>query len=141
MSIDLGPVSRPPKSRCVLDAALCAAAPSSRQSYARRSGSSARLNENIPTVVSRSPNGSPMRVACDMSDVRDGNLAAMLPDWTRFEGAEEWLPAHARVAQLELGNFNRLFDQFFDRHLAARQKRPAALPQGDRDRLFQEFPQ
>jgi hypothetical protein len=73
-----------------------------------------------------------MRIACDRSAVRDANLAAVLPGWKRFEGAEDLLPAHAQV---ERGNF----DQFFDQYLAARQPQPAALPQGERDRLFQEF--
>jgi hypothetical protein len=132
MSIDLRLVSRPPKSCCVFVAGLCAVAPFSQQSYARRGGSSARLNENTLTVVSRSPNGSPMPIACDRSAVRDANLAAVLPGRKRFEGAEDLLPAHAQV---ERGNF----DQLFDEYLAATQPQPAALPQGERDRLFQEF--
>jgi hypothetical protein len=80
-----------------------------------------------------------MPIACDRSAVRDADLAAVLPGWERFEGAEDLLPAHAQVAQVERGNFDRFFDQFFDQYLAARQPQPAALPQGERDRLFQEF--
>jgi TRAP transporter TAXI family solute receptor len=62
---------------------------------------------------------------------REANLAAVLPGWKRFEGAEEWLRAHAPVAQGERGKF----DQF----LAAKQTQPVSLPQDERDRLFQEF--
>jgi TRAP-type uncharacterized transport system substrate-binding protein len=62
---------------------------------------------------------------------REANLAAVLPGWKRFEGAEEWLRTHAEAAQAGRGNF----DQF----LAARQAQPASLPPGERDRLFQEF--
>jgi uncharacterized protein len=64
---------------------------------------------------------------------REANLAAVLPGWKRFEGAEEWLRAHAGAPQAERGKF----DQF----LAARQAQPASLPPGERDRLFQEFVQ
>jgi len=62
---------------------------------------------------------------------REANLAAVLPGWKRFEGAEEWLRTHAEASQAERGKF----DQF----LAAKQAQPASLPQGERDRLFQEF--
>jgi hypothetical protein len=64
---------------------------------------------------------------------REANLAAVLPGWKRFEGAEEWLRAHAEASQAERGKF----DQF----LAAKQAQPASLPPGERDRLFQEFVQ
>jgi len=64
---------------------------------------------------------------------REANLAAVLPGWKRFEGADEWLRAHAEASQAERGKF----DQF----LAAKQAQPASLPPGERDRLFQEFVQ
>ena len=65
---------------------------------------------------------------------REANLAAVLPGWKRFEGAEEWLRARSQVSQVAEPERGK-FDQF----LAARQTQPAALPQGERDRLFQEF--
>lgn len=62
---------------------------------------------------------------------REANLAAVLPGWKRFEGAEEWLRRREGAAQAER--------QQFDRFLAGRSTRPAALAPDDRDRLFQEF--
>jgi TRAP transporter TAXI family solute receptor len=62
---------------------------------------------------------------------REANLAAVLPGWTRFAGAEEWLRKHDAVAQGER-------DQF-DRFVAGRREKAVALPSEERDRLFQEF--
>jgi TRAP transporter TAXI family solute receptor len=62
---------------------------------------------------------------------REANLAAVLPGWKRFEGAEEWLRAHAQPPQAER-------DQF-DKFLARRTSKAAALPTEERERLFQEF--
>jgi TRAP transporter TAXI family solute receptor len=62
---------------------------------------------------------------------REANLAAVLPGWKRFEGAEEWLKRRDGAAQAER--------QQFDKFLAGRNTRPAALGADDRDRLFQEF--
>ena len=62
---------------------------------------------------------------------REANLAAVLPGWKRFEGAEEWLRKHDAVAQGDRGQF----DQF----LAGRREQAASLPSEERDRLFQEF--
>jgi len=62
---------------------------------------------------------------------REANLAAVLPGWKRFEGAEEWLRKRGGVAQGER-------DQF-DNFLAGRREQAASLPSGERDRLFQEF--
>jgi TRAP transporter TAXI family solute receptor len=62
---------------------------------------------------------------------REANLAAVLPGWARFAGAEEWLRTHTNVSQAERGQF--------DRFLAARQTQPASLSTSERDRLFQEF--
>ena len=62
---------------------------------------------------------------------REANLAAVLPGWKRFEGAEEWLRKRDNVAQGERVQF----DQF----VAGRREKPAALPSEERDRLFQEF--
>jgi TRAP transporter TAXI family solute receptor len=65
---------------------------------------------------------------------REATLAAVLPGWKRFEGAEEWLRTRSQVSQVSQAERGQ-FDQF----LAARQAQPAALPQSERDRLFQEF--
>jgi TRAP transporter TAXI family solute receptor len=62
---------------------------------------------------------------------KEANLAAVLPGWKRFAGAEEWLREHDTVAAGERGQF----DQF----LAARREKAASLPSEERDRLFQEF--
>jgi uncharacterized protein len=56
---------------------------------------------------------------------KETNLAATLPGWTRFKGAEEWL-ARQPLAQR---------DQF-DRFIAER--RPDASPE-DREKLFKDF--
>ena len=61
---------------------------------------------------------------------KEANLAAVLPGWKRFEGAEEWLRRNASP-QAERDQF----DQF----LAGRREKAAALPSEERDRLFQEF--
>ena len=62
---------------------------------------------------------------------REANLAAVLPGWKRFEGADEWLRTHAQP-QAER--------EQFDKFLAARRtSKAAALPTEERDRLFQEF--
>jgi uncharacterized protein len=62
---------------------------------------------------------------------REANLAAVLPGWKRFEGAEEWLRRRDQQVQVER--------QQFDRFLGSRSTKPAALNADDRDRLFQEF--
>ena len=60
---------------------------------------------------------------------REANLAAVLPGWKRFEGAEEWLRARDKSVEREQ------FNQF----VARRAAQPVALSTGERDRLFQEF--
>jgi TRAP transporter TAXI family solute receptor len=62
---------------------------------------------------------------------REANLAAVLPGWKRFEGAEEWLRKRDGVAQGER--------EQFDKFLAGRREQAAALPSDERDRLFREF--
>jgi TRAP-type uncharacterized transport system substrate-binding protein len=64
---------------------------------------------------------------------REANLAAVLPGWKRFEGAEEWLSTHAIVSDADRGRF--------DNFLAVRQQQaqPASLSSDERDQLFQEF--
>jgi uncharacterized protein len=68
---------------------------------------------------------------------RETNLAAVLPGWTRFPAAEEWLAAN-RVKQPTASNSREQFDQF----LAARRAAGGSDVTGsadDRDQLFQEF--
>jgi uncharacterized protein len=64
---------------------------------------------------------------------REANLAAVLPGWKRFEGAEEWLRTHAIVSDADRGRF--------DNFLAVRQQQaqPASFSSDERDQLFQEF--
>jgi TRAP transporter TAXI family solute receptor len=62
---------------------------------------------------------------------KEANLAAVLPGWTRFAGADEWLKAHAQTSQAG----REQFEQF----LARRTTRAASLPTEERERLFQEF--
>jgi len=64
---------------------------------------------------------------------KEANLAAVMPGWKRFEGADEWLRANAQPAQAQ--NEREQFDKF----LAGRTSRAASLPTAERDRLFQEF--
>ncbi len=63
---------------------------------------------------------------------REANLAAVLPGWKRFEGAEEWLRKHV-TPQADR--------EQFDKFLAARREKAVSLPSDERDRLFQEFMQ
>jgi TRAP transporter TAXI family solute receptor len=60
---------------------------------------------------------------------KEANLAAVLPGWKRFEGADEWLRRNASP-QAERDQF----EQF----LVGRREKAASLPE-ERDRLFQEF--
>jgi len=62
---------------------------------------------------------------------REANLAAVLPGWKRFEGAEEWLRNREKVANSEREQFGAF--------LAQRVSKNAALSSEERDRLFQEF--
>src|SRR3954469_880429 len=62
---------------------------------------------------------------------REANLAAVLPGWKRFEGADEWLARREKVASSERDQFGAF--------LAQRGPAPVAQTTEDRDRLFQEF--
>ena len=63
---------------------------------------------------------------------RETNLAATLPGWTRFAGADEWLKKNHTVSQAAPATTRAGFKEF----LAAR---GGAVSEGDRERLFQEF--
>jgi hypothetical protein len=62
---------------------------------------------------------------------REANLAAVLPGWKRFEGAEEWLQNRDKVANTEREQFGAF--------LAQRVSNNVTLSSEERDRLFQEF--
>ena len=62
---------------------------------------------------------------------REANLAATLPGWARFAGADEWLRNREKVAGGERDQFGAF--------LAQRVSKPVALSSEERDRLFQEF--
>ena len=62
---------------------------------------------------------------------REANLAATLPGWTRFAGAEEWVRNRDKVATSERDRFGAF--------LAQRVSKSVALSSEERDRLFQEF--
>jgi TRAP-type uncharacterized transport system substrate-binding protein len=67
---------------------------------------------------------------------REVNLAAQVPGWRRFDGADEWLARNRAQQQAAVGS-----QQDFDRFLAARPA-PGSVAQmtaADRERLFQEF--
>ena len=62
----------------------------------------------------------------------EANLAAVLPGWKRFEGADEWLrkrDAHRARASASSSTSS----------WPARREKAASLPSEERDRLFQEF--
>ena len=64
---------------------------------------------------------------------KETNLASVLPGWTRFAGAEEWLRSRDKMSADEREQFNKF--------LANRREKEAALPTDERERLFQEFQQ
>jgi uncharacterized protein len=65
---------------------------------------------------------------------RETNLAAVLPGWTRFAAAEEWL-AHNRTQQSAGGATRAQFDQF----LAAQRGAGKIKSSANDEQLFQEF--
>jgi hypothetical protein len=65
---------------------------------------------------------------------REANLAAVLPGWTRFPAAEEWLKRNRQIEQAPTAAVRDDFTAF----LAVRGS-TAAGPPDERERLFQEF--
>ena len=65
---------------------------------------------------------------------REANLAATLPGWTRFPGAEEWLKRNRAVLQPPTAAVREKFNRF----IASRGLASAGTPE-ERDRLFQAF--
>jgi TRAP transporter TAXI family solute receptor len=67
---------------------------------------------------------------------REANLAAVLPGWTRFPAAEDWLKRNRQVEQASTAAVRDEFKAF----LAGRGNNMAAeSPPEERERLFQEF--
>lgn len=67
---------------------------------------------------------------------RETNLAAVLPGWKRFDGAEEWLARNAATAAGAPAPTRTKFDDF----LASRGvEMTGSLTQRQREQLFQEF--
>jgi uncharacterized protein len=62
---------------------------------------------------------------------REANLAAVLPGWKRFDGAEEWLRNRDKIADTEREQFGAFLSQ--------RVSKNATVSSEERDRLFQEF--
>jgi TRAP transporter TAXI family solute receptor len=62
---------------------------------------------------------------------KEANLAAVLPGWTRFAGADEWLRNRDKTANAEREQFGAF--------LAQRVSKSVSLSTEERDRLFQEF--
>jgi len=68
---------------------------------------------------------------------RETNLAAVVPGWTRFPAAEEWLAHHRQQASPPAATREQ-FDRFLAaRHVAGATDEPQSAAQ--RDLLFQEF--
>jgi uncharacterized protein len=67
---------------------------------------------------------------------KEANLAATLPGWTRFDGAEEWLKKNAQ--QQPVVSEREQFDRFLQ---ARSQASPGAVSTQDREALFREFMQ
>jgi TRAP transporter TAXI family solute receptor len=63
---------------------------------------------------------------------REANLAATLPGWTRFAGAEEWLAKNGAQAK-------PVAREQFDTFMASRAVASGSISANDRERLFQEF--
>jgi uncharacterized protein len=66
---------------------------------------------------------------------REANLAAVLPGWTRFPAAEEWLKRNRQIEQAPTAAVRDEFKAF----LAGRGMLAAANVPAERERLFQEF--
>jgi TRAP transporter TAXI family solute receptor len=69
---------------------------------------------------------------------REINLAATVPGWKRFEGAEEWLRKQQQPGQ-QPGQLQAQQREQFDRFLAARSSMKPVQTPADRDQLFKEF--
>jgi TRAP transporter TAXI family solute receptor len=66
---------------------------------------------------------------------QDTNLAAVIPGWKRFEGADDWLKNHREQA---LGTRRDQFEQFLaERKIAP--GRASAISESERNKLFEDF--
>jgi TRAP transporter TAXI family solute receptor len=67
---------------------------------------------------------------------QDTNLAAVIPGWKRFEGADDWLKNHR---EQELANNRRdQFNQFLQERKIA-PGRASAISESERNKLFEDF--
>jgi len=69
---------------------------------------------------------------------REANLAAVLPGWTRFEGAEQWIAKNRPAMPRQLPQASAAVRDQFNTFLANRTGAATATP-GERERLFQDF--
>jgi uncharacterized protein len=67
---------------------------------------------------------------------KEANLAATVPGWTRFPGAEEWLQKQRLPAQAQQQQSQR---EQFNQFLAARSATKPGTASEDREQLFKEF--
>jgi hypothetical protein len=65
---------------------------------------------------------------------RETNLAAVLPGWTRFAAAKEWLDRNRAAAPAAVGTRDQ-----FDKFLATRGFADEPGSAAEREQLFQEF--
>jgi TRAP-type uncharacterized transport system substrate-binding protein len=95
-----------------------------------------RLNRFVDTFFSRLAEfQKPPR----HSKWREVNLAAVIPGWKRFDGAEEWLQKSRAQAAAAAAKAKEMADRSrFSEFIAARQTARAAAP-AEREALFQEF--
>jgi TRAP transporter TAXI family solute receptor len=65
----------------------------------------------------------------------EANLSAVVPGWTRFQAAQEWLDRNSALAQ-GAGDQREQFERFLEMRPQASSR---DITPADRDRLFQEF--
>jgi hypothetical protein len=66
---------------------------------------------------------------------QDTNLAAVIPGWKRFEGADDWLKNHR---EQELANRRDQFNQFLQERKIA-PGRASSISEAERNKLFEDF--
>jgi uncharacterized protein len=69
---------------------------------------------------------------------KEANLAATVPGWTRFPGAEEWLRKQRLPSQASQADQQQQREQF-NRFLAVRSSTKPGTATEDREQLFKEF--
>jgi len=66
---------------------------------------------------------------------QDTNLAAVIPGWKRFEGADDWVKKHREP---ELAGRRDQFNQFLQERKIA-PGRASAISESERNKLFEDF--